>query len=142
MYIGTDTECQEAIHNIKLVHHTYYAWSCFFYSLANHQLHYLDTFCRLTVSINLLCLRYRFNFSFTVTIHMLTHLLLDNLFNKFRYHQKVPSVAPFLEIKAEYGIAAPKEPELNFELDPRWKDAYVGFDTSKVVENILSNSVS
>lgn len=114
----------------------------FFYSLANHQLHYLDTFCRLTVSINLLCLRYRFNFSFTVTIHMLTHLLLGNLFNKFRYHQKVPSVAPFFEIKAEYGIAAPKEPELNFELDPRWKDAYVGFDTSKVVENILSNSVS
>ncbi|CAI2722638.1 unnamed protein product [Schistosoma spindalis] len=60
--------------------------------------------------------------------------------NGLIYHQKVPSVAPFLEIKAEYGIAAPKEPELNFELDPRWKDAYVGFDTSKVVENILSNS--
>ncbi|CAH8435203.1 unnamed protein product [Heterobilharzia americana] len=60
--------------------------------------------------------------------------------NGLIFHQKVPTVAPFLDIKAEYGVAVPKEPELNFNLDPKWKDVYVGFDTSKVLENMVSTS--
>ncbi|CAH8821420.1 unnamed protein product, partial [Trichobilharzia szidati] len=61
--------------------------------------------------------------------------------NGLIFHQKVPTVAPYLEIKAEYGIATPKEPELDFSLDSRWKDVYIGFDMNKLADNIVSGSV-
>ncbi|CAH8821811.1 unnamed protein product [Trichobilharzia szidati] len=60
--------------------------------------------------------------------------------NGLIFHQKVPTVAPYLEIKAEYGIATPKEPELDFSLDSRWKDVYIGFDMNKLADNIVSGS--
>ncbi|KAK4473166.1 hypothetical protein MN116_004347 [Schistosoma mekongi] len=60
--------------------------------------------------------------------------------NGLIFHQKVPTVAPVLEAKAEHGIVTPKEPELNFELDPRWKVSYIEFDTSKIIDNSSQDS--
>lgn len=62
--------------------------------------------------------------------------------NNLTYHQKIPMSAPFLDTKAEYGLAEEKLPALDFSVDPRWNEARSGFDTSKILQSVLDREKS
>ncbi|KAF7256231.1 hypothetical protein EG68_06562 [Paragonimus skrjabini miyazakii] len=58
--------------------------------------------------------------------------------NGIIFHQRVPTAAPTFDLKAKFGIAEPKTPDIDFTPDPRWKDAYNGFNETKLLESITT----
>ncbi|CAH8502189.1 unnamed protein product [Dicrocoelium dendriticum] len=57
--------------------------------------------------------------------------------NSIIFHQRVPAAAPVFDLKATFGLVEPKAPELDLTPDPRWKDAYMGFNQTKLLEAII-----
>lgn len=60
------------------------------------------------------------------------NLKKNDFLYRISYHQKVPPVAPDLELKATYGLAAPEDYQLP-PASPQWTpDVYKAFDITKM----------
>lgn len=60
--------------------------------------------------------------------------------NSIIFHQRVQTVAPEFNLTATYGVVEPKAPEFDLTPDPRWKDAYMGFNQKKLLESIVQKN--
>ncbi|KAL3310733.1 hypothetical protein Ciccas_010694 [Cichlidogyrus casuarinus] len=57
--------------------------------------------------------------------------------NTMIYHQKVPDEFGELSLTAEFGLAKPEMPPVEFRWAPEWKTALQGFDSNRTLANIL-----